>query len=206
MINAPPGPRPERCAPIADAFNRSRLLLPARRRVPRHAGVPPRGAFPARHQSTPERRPGRAPRTPHKPGSGPGGDGSASPPKLCRQCGDPSRGLPRFESPAEPDGCPPVPGHLRRPAPAETGAGVLLHRGARGPIRVVDPDRSRRGPSACRSWRIRCIGASRRAHTEVCSVACGPAANVCLESYRPRPVRLGVDADRLQGVAPPTSP
>jgi hypothetical protein len=43
-----PSQRPERCAPIADAFLRSRPLLPARRAVPEHVGVPPRGAIPAR--------------------------------------------------------------------------------------------------------------------------------------------------------------
>jgi hypothetical protein len=96
-------------------------------------GPAPRGDPCTHHQSTPRYRAGAVhPRTVPKPGSGPGGDGSASPPKQCRQCDNPSRGLPRSESPAEPDGCPPVPGHLRRPAPAETGTGSLLHRGAGG--------------------------------------------------------------------------
>jgi hypothetical protein len=84
-----------------------------------------------------------------------------------------------------------LPARTRSPAPSVARRDELRgppHRGAEGPLRVEDLDRFRRGPSACRSLRLCCIGASRRAHTGVCSVACGPAANICAHHH---PTRAG---------------
>lgn len=185
MIYAPPGPRPERCAPIADA------VLP----------LPPAVTSQVLHAEA------RWSRSVPKPGPRPGGDGSASPPKQCHQCGNPSRGLPRFESPAEPDGCPPVPGHLRRPAPAETGTGSSCTkvRGADLCICTQTGSGVDRAPAEAGAF---AASVPLDGRTPECgpSHAALPPTSVRQPAIRPRPVRLVPDADRLQGVAPPTSP
>jgi hypothetical protein len=184
MLDAPPGPRPEPCAPIADAVH----------------------PLPPAVTSQALRAEARWARTAPKHGSSPGGNGSASPPKQCRQCGEPLRGLPRSESPAEPNGCPLEPGHLRRPSPAETSSGGLL-------------TEVRRGRSGSKTWTGSGVD---RAPAEACAFAasvpldgrtpeCAPSRAALpptsvLTTIRPGPGRCGSDADRLQGVAPPTSP
>jgi hypothetical protein len=151
-----PGRGPSLALPSPMRFTRSRLLSPARRCVPRHVGPEPRRSM-ARVLE------GMGPR--HRRSS------AASAANRCEVSLAPSHRPSRTVARSN-----------RSPAPSVARRDELRdppHRGAEGPLRIVDLERFRRGPSACRSLRLCCIGASRRAHTGVCSVACGPAANVC---------------------------
>jgi len=141
MIDAPPGPRPERQAPIADAVH----------------PLPPAVASQALHAET------RwvLNRAEAWPGSWRGWvrvtAGAVPPVRQPVTRSPPLRVTGRAGR---------LPARTRSPAPSR--ARRSEHRGPActevrvGPICVLDPDRIRRGPSACRSRRLCCIGASRR--------------------------------------------
>ena len=153
----------------------------------------------------------RAPRTPPKPGPSLGESGSAPPPKRYRQYDAWSRGLPRNLTSLCPSSAvarlarPRL--RLLTPVPAETSSDALPHRGA------VDRLRTRRRPYS--AWTKRQLTPASLLHR---CLSTGAHRDVPHRVWpcrqRAQPLRLPgrdldrrtVDADRLQGVSPPTSP